>query len=120
MEEGVEVAWNCVKLGGLREIERQKLLAEVELLKQLDHKNIIRFLRSWLAETPAPDGEGPKEYRFNFITEKCSDNLRKCAACLVAARRVHFAKCLGLKPLLRLQLLPQAQEGRSSRFKELV
>lgn len=80
MEEGVEVAWNCVKLGGLREIERQKLLAEVELLKQLNHKNIIRFLRSWLAETPAVDGEGPKEYRFNFITEKCSDNLRKCEA----------------------------------------
>lgn len=80
MEMGVEVAWNSVKLGGLRDVERQKLLAEVDLLTQLDHKNIIRITKSWLAEAPPlVEGES-KEYRFNFITEKCSDNLRKCAA----------------------------------------
>lgn len=117
------MAWNSVKLGGLRELEKNKLLAEVELLKQLDHKNIIRIAHSWLAEEPSLDGE-TKEYRFNFITEKCSDNLRKCAARPPAARPRSLSLswlAAELSPLAPPgQLLPQAQEGRPARAEELV
>ncbi|KAG0489298.1 hypothetical protein HPP92_008109 [Vanilla planifolia] len=60
--EGIEVAWNQVKLaevlGNTNELER--LYSEVHLLKTLKHKNIIKFYSSWA---------DAKHDNINFITE---------------------------------------------------
>ncbi|XP_024025589.1 probable serine/threonine-protein kinase WNK3 isoform X2 [Morus notabilis] len=60
--EGIEVAWNQVKLADLlrhsEDIER--LYAEVHLLKTLKHKNIIKFYNSWV---------DTKNENINIITE---------------------------------------------------
>lgn len=61
-EEGIEVAWNQVRVNELvtsRE-ERDRLFAEIRVLKQLKHKNIMTFYDSWLDQ---------KTYSVNFITE---------------------------------------------------
>ena len=42
-ENGMDVAWNQVKVNGLPREEKQRLLSEVEILKELDHKNIIKL-----------------------------------------------------------------------------
>ena len=47
-EEGMDVAWNQVKVNGLPREEKQRLLSEVEILKELDHKNIIKLYHSWI------------------------------------------------------------------------
>ncbi|KAI4303823.1 hypothetical protein MLD38_039412 [Melastoma candidum] len=58
--EGIEVAWNQVKvvdvLKNSEDLER--LYSEVHLLKTLKHKNIIKFYNSWV-----------KHENINFITE---------------------------------------------------
>ena len=55
-EEGVEVAWNCVKTS---KAEYSELSQEIEILKKVRHPNIITFHDSWYSNT----GE------FVFITE---------------------------------------------------
>ncbi len=40
--------------------ERERLFAEIRVLKQLKHKNIMTFYDSWLDQ---------KNYTVNFITE---------------------------------------------------
>ena len=74
MHEGLDVAWNRVKLQQVEVEERVKLLQEVNLLKRLEHPNILRFLKGWLSEGT---DENRGEVTINFITEQCSDNLRK-------------------------------------------
>lgn len=60
--EGIEVAWNQVKVNDLANspAERERLFAEIRVLKQLKHKNIMSFYDSWLDQ---------KNLTINFITE---------------------------------------------------
>ena len=66
----MDVAWNQVKVAGLPREEKQRLLSEVEILKELDHKNIIKLYHSWI--TTDKD-----EVSVNFITEACAQTLKK-------------------------------------------
>lgn len=61
-QEGLEVAWNQVKVNDLVQSnsERERLFAEIRVLKQLKHKNIMSFYDSWLDQKAAT---------VNFVTE---------------------------------------------------
>lgn len=59
-EEGIEIAWNRVHDYVTSKEERDRLFAEIRVLKQLKHKNIMTFYDSWL---------DPKTHTINFITE---------------------------------------------------
>lgn len=60
--EGIEVAWNQVKVADLLQnsVDLERLYSEVHLLKTLKHKNIIKFYNSWV---------DTKNESINFITE---------------------------------------------------
>ncbi|KAK6787757.1 hypothetical protein RDI58_016282 [Solanum bulbocastanum] len=60
--EGIEVAWNQVKLVDLlrNAVDLERLYSEVHLLKTLKHKNIIKFYNSWVDS---------KNENINIITE---------------------------------------------------
>ncbi|KAL5076450.1 hypothetical protein RYX36_015434 [Vicia faba] len=60
--EGIEVAWNQVKVSDLlrNSEDLERLYSEVHLLKTLKHKNIIKFYNSWV---------DTKTENINFITE---------------------------------------------------
>ncbi|KAH9776425.1 non-specific serine/threonine protein kinase [Citrus sinensis] len=60
--EGIEVAWNQIKVIDLlrNSEDLERLYSEVHLLKTLKHKNIIKFYNSWV------DTENE---HINFITE---------------------------------------------------
>ncbi|MBA0740756.1 hypothetical protein Gogos_013945 [Gossypium gossypioides] len=60
--EGIEVAWNQVKITDLlrNSEDLERLYSEVHLLKTLKHKNIIKFYNSWV---------DTKNEHINFITE---------------------------------------------------
>ncbi|KDP31021.1 hypothetical protein JCGZ_11397 [Jatropha curcas] len=60
--EGIEVAWNQVKVSDLvrNAVDLERLYSEVHLLKTLKHKNIIKFYNSWV---------DTKNENINFITE---------------------------------------------------
>ena len=79
-EDGIEVAWNQVKLRNVEEREKNALMLEVETLKRLEHPNIIRFYDSWTSES-----DKSASLTVNFITEMCGFNLRECVP--RAARR---------------------------------
>ncbi|GAA0156908.1 non-receptor serine/threonine protein kinase [Lithospermum erythrorhizon] len=69
--EGIEVAWNQVKVADLlrNSVDLERLYSEVHLLKTLKHKNIIKFYNSWI---------DAKNENINFITEVfTSGNLRQ-------------------------------------------
>ena len=64
----------------VRKDERERLFAEIKMLKQLKHKNIMTFFDSWM---------DPKSYHINFITELfTSGTLRQCAPLSRAACRM--------------------------------
>ncbi|KAJ1378695.1 Serine/threonine-protein kinase, active site [Sesbania bispinosa] len=68
---GIEVAWNQVKIDGLLHSvdDLAKLYSEVNLLKSLKHENIIKFYNSWIDD---------KQKTVNMITELfTSGNLRQ-------------------------------------------
>ncbi|KAI9115531.1 hypothetical protein K1719_013200 [Acacia pycnantha] len=70
-EEGIEVAWNQVKLRNFSDNPAmlERLYSEVRLLRNLANKNIISLYHFWT------DGE---RSTLNFITEVCSSgNLRE-------------------------------------------
>ncbi|KAL2956317.1 hypothetical protein AAZX31_18G078200 [Glycine max] len=70
-EEGIEVAWNQVKLRNFSDDPAMldRLYSEVRLLRSLTNKNIISLYSVWRDE---------KHNTLNFITEVCtSGNLRK-------------------------------------------
>lgn len=79
---GTEVAWNQVKVSELvnckdSKEERDRLFAEIRVLKQLKHRNIMTFYDSWL---------DPKNMSINFITELfTSGTLRQCVRSSAAA-----------------------------------
>ncbi|KAM0889006.1 hypothetical protein ACQ4PT_027981 [Festuca glaucescens] len=60
--EGLEVAWNQIKVGDIlrNNDDLERLRSEVRLLKTLKHKNVIKFYNSWLDK---------KNNKINFITE---------------------------------------------------
>lgn len=65
------MAWNQVKVNDMvtSPAERERLFAEITVLKQLKHKNIMSFFDSWLDQ---------KSLTVNFITELfTSGNLRQ-------------------------------------------
>ncbi|PIA42054.1 hypothetical protein AQUCO_02100120v1 [Aquilegia coerulea] len=64
-EEGIEVAWNQIKLRGFadNEVMLDRLFAEVRLLRSLKNDNIISFYNWWTDE---------KDNTLNFITEVCT------------------------------------------------
>ncbi|KAL9337981.1 hypothetical protein Peur_069750 [Populus x canadensis] len=69
--EGIEVAWNQVKVADLlrNSVDLERLFSEVHLLKTLKHKNIIKLYNSWV---------DTKNENINFITEIfTSGTLRK-------------------------------------------
>ncbi|XP_004510644.1 probable serine/threonine-protein kinase WNK10 isoform X1 [Cicer arietinum] len=68
--DGIEVAWNQVRIDGLLHSvdDLAKLYSEVHLLKSLKHENIIKFYNSWIDD---------KQKTVNMITELfTSGNLR--------------------------------------------
>lgn len=70
-EEGIEVAWNQVKLRNFCDNKPmiERLYSEVKLLMSLNNVNIIHLFRHW---------RDPERNTLNFITEACtSGNLRE-------------------------------------------
>ncbi|XP_010533447.1 PREDICTED: probable serine/threonine-protein kinase WNK3 isoform X2 [Tarenaya hassleriana] len=60
--EGIEVAWNQIKVADLlhNSVDMERFYSEVHLLKTLKHKNIIKLYHSWVDS---------KNETINFITE---------------------------------------------------
>ena len=46
--EGIEVAWNVIKLSRVPQSERKRIKTEVKLLKDLEHPNVIKYHNSWV------------------------------------------------------------------------
>jgi serine/threonine protein kinase len=46
--EGREVAWNVVKLNRIPPNERKRIKTEVKLLRDIEHKNVIKYYNSWV------------------------------------------------------------------------
>jgi hypothetical protein len=46
--EGIEVAWNVVKLSRIPPSERRRIKTEVKLLKDIQHKNVMKYYNSWV------------------------------------------------------------------------
>jgi len=62
-EEGVEVAWNQLKVDHLAKRDASRYLSEIQILQGLRHDNILNLLHAWI--TRGSDG---KE-KICFITE---------------------------------------------------
>ncbi|ORY33859.1 kinase-like protein, partial [Rhizoclosmatium globosum] len=62
-DEGVEVAWNQLKVDHLAKREAQRILSEIQILKSLRNENIITMYHAWGAK-----GSDGRERVF-FITE---------------------------------------------------
>ncbi|KAJ1917609.1 hypothetical protein IWQ60_007723 [Tieghemiomyces parasiticus] len=48
-EEGVEVAWNEIKVDHLRRPERRKIWSEISILKTLRHDSVLNLFHAWTA-----------------------------------------------------------------------
>ncbi|KAF9188420.1 hypothetical protein BGZ51_000584 [Haplosporangium sp. Z 767] len=70
-EEGVEVAWNQLRIDHLTKREAQKILSEIEILQSIRNDHIINFYASW--STKAPNGGE----RVVFVTELMSSGTLK-------------------------------------------
>ncbi|KAG0213761.1 hypothetical protein BGX33_002682 [Mortierella sp. NVP41] len=70
-EEGVEVAWNQLRIDHLTKKEAQKILSEIEILQSIRNDHIINFYSSW--STKAPNGGE----RIVFVTELMSSGTLK-------------------------------------------
>ncbi|KAF9437503.1 hypothetical protein BGZ76_000499 [Entomortierella beljakovae] len=70
-EEGVEVAWNQLRIDHLTKKEAQKILSEIEILESIRNDHIINFYSSW--STKAPNGGE----RVVFVTELMSSGTLK-------------------------------------------
>jgi WNK lysine deficient protein kinase len=46
-ETGMEIAWNVINLRRLSKYDRVRIKSEIELIKKLQHKNIIHFISAW-------------------------------------------------------------------------
>ncbi|KAJ3105844.1 Serine/threonine-protein kinase wnk3 [Phlyctochytrium planicorne] len=63
-EEGVEVAWNRLRVDHLRKQDAQRILSEIRILQSLRNDNIINLFAAW----SSPSGVDGRE-RVIFITE---------------------------------------------------
>lgn len=45
---GIEVAWNTVNIKNLPKEEKKRIMNEVKLLQNLEHKNLVQFHGSWV------------------------------------------------------------------------
>ncbi|CAN0549705.1 unnamed protein product, partial [Ectocarpus sp. 8 AP-2014] len=45
---GIEVAWNTVNIKNLPKDEKKRIMNEVRLLQNLEHKNLVQFHGSWV------------------------------------------------------------------------
>eukprot|EP00803_Ostreobium_quekettii_P011165 evm.model.scf_1706.3 EVM.evm.TU.scf_1706.3 scf_1706:24551-29573(-) len=84
-EQGIEVAWNQVKLPDtVKQVAKTRLFSEISVLRKLKHRNIMKFYTSWLDN---------RQRTLNFITEYFhSGTLRR-------HRMLH--KCVTLQVLKR-------------------
>ncbi len=75
-EEGIEVAWNRVRVSELVQSkeERDRLFAEIRVLKQLKHKNIMTFYDSWLDSKCAA---GPQRLLLSCSRALCTEAARR-------------------------------------------
>jgi len=48
--QGLEVAWNAVKVGGISASARQRVVQEMKILQTLNHPSIIHFFASFLSK----------------------------------------------------------------------
>ncbi|RHY28794.1 hypothetical protein DYB32_005700 [Aphanomyces invadans] len=78
VNQGIDVAWNAIDIGALPHGEKARIIQEVELLKKLEHKNIINFYGSWFAK---------EKNQVVFITEIMTAGSLKSYI-----KRVHFVK----------------------------
>ncbi|RHZ24681.1 hypothetical protein DYB26_007874 [Aphanomyces astaci] len=78
VDQGIDVAWNAIDIGALPHGEKARIIQEVELLKKLEHKNIINFYGSWFAK---------EKNQVVFITEIMTAGSLKSYI-----KRVHFVK----------------------------
>jgi WNK lysine deficient protein kinase len=68
--EGIEVAWNVIKLSRVPPNERKRIKTEVKLLKDLEHPNVIKYHNSWVNR---------EREEIVFITEiMSSGSLKEC------------------------------------------
>lgn len=44
---GCEIAWNVIKVNGMPKTERKRITVEINLIKTLEHPNIIHFIAAW-------------------------------------------------------------------------
>jgi len=47
-ETGREIAWNVINLRRLPKQDRIRIKSEIDLIKKLEHKNIIHFISAWI------------------------------------------------------------------------
>jgi serine/threonine protein kinase len=66
--DGIEAVWSVIKLSRTPPIERKRVKTEVELSKDIQHKNVIRYYNSWI--------DREKE-QIIFVTEKMSSRSLK-------------------------------------------
>jgi WNK lysine deficient protein kinase len=50
-EEGIEVAWNEIRLGNCREADSTNIQKEIRLLGSLQHSRILRLFTAWIDRT---------------------------------------------------------------------
>lgn len=67
-ETGREVAWNSINLMKLPKSDRPRIKKEIDLIKSLQHENIIHFIAAWLIKD---------KQEVVFITEITSGTLRR-------------------------------------------
>lgn len=95
-QEGIEVAWNVVKLSGVPKNERNRIVNEVRLLERLHHQNIISFHGSWVNR---------ERQEVNFVTEILSSGTLKSFINKVQVIRWKIAKRWALQILQGLEYL---------------
>ena len=59
-DTGREVAWSIISLGRLPKAERPRIKSEINIIKQMDHQNIIKFISAWICK---------EKDQIHFITE---------------------------------------------------
>ncbi|OMP10811.1 hypothetical protein COLO4_04250 [Corchorus olitorius] len=106
--EGIEVAWNQVKLHDFLQSSEdlERLYCEIHLLKTLKHENIMKFYTSWVDTA---------NRNINFVTEMFTSGEVKIGDLGLAAilRKSHAARCVGTPEFM-------APEVYEEEYNELV
>lgn len=67
-DKGLEIAWNSISLLKLPPGDRARIKKEIDLIKMLEHPNIIHFISGW---------QNKEKQEVIFITEITSGTLRR-------------------------------------------